>query len=272
MEDALLKRAERLKAHSQPGFTGTKNEHLRTINKGPAGGKLRKLAVHFLEGKAPSAVYALYSTPALIPRYKPATMSPDDPRPVGSPEPFYRWAVGALIDARKEKAARILGPSQFAIGVSGGSEAMVHACTLDAKLTFLSPDVMNAYGEVKRSEFCADAIEFDPFVGLTTTAVYSHVTVYIYVAREGGHVALKTAVGCIQGDPIGMLGFCLSYKKPNDWAVNALKAAAAGKTELPATSPPPPPTYHRRSASVAEGKHTPKAACQPEGDRATICR
>ena len=111
VEDALLKRAERLKAHSQPGFTGTKNEHLRTINKGPAGGKLRKLAVHFLEGKAPSAVYALYSTPALIPRYKPATMSPDDPRPVGSPEPFYRWAVGALIDTRKEKAARILGPS-----------------------------------------------------------------------------------------------------------------------------------------------------------------
>ena len=259
VEVALGKRAERLKAHSQPGFTGQKNEHLRTINRGPAGQKLRKLAVHFLEGRAPSAVYALYATPALIPRYKPATMSPEDPRPVGSPEPFYRWAVGALIDTRKEKAARELAPAQFAIGVSGGSEAMVHACTLDAtenpELTFMSPDVKNAYGELDRAEFCADAIEFDPFVGLTATAVYSHITVYIYVSREGGHVVLKTAVGCIQGDPIGMLGFVLSYKKPNVWIVETLRAAAAGEKIIPAMNPPPPP-HIAESLQVWLHEHT----------------
>ena len=75
-------------------------------------------------------------------------MSAEDPRPVGSPEPFYRWAVGGLFDTRKDKAAIELAPAQFAIGVSGGSEAMVHACTFDAtenpELALTSPDVRNA--------------------------------------------------------------------------------------------------------------------------------
>ena len=38
-----------------------------------------------------------------------------------------------------------------------------------------------------------------------------------------------------------MLGFCLSYKKPNVWITTALKAATAGLKIIPDISPPPPP-------------------------------
>ena len=75
VQAALEKRAHGLKANSQPGFTRQKNEHIRIINKGPAGKEYKQLAVNFLEGRAPEKVYALYASPALMPRYEPATMS-----------------------------------------------------------------------------------------------------------------------------------------------------------------------------------------------------
>ena len=122
-------------------------------------------------------------------------MSESDPRPVGSPEPFYRWATGSLVAARRAKTARELAPNQFAIAVSGGSEAMIHAMTLDAienpEMAFLSPDVANAYCELDREEGIEDLIEFDPLVGLCACAVYSEVTTYIYVSKNGGHYALR---------------------------------------------------------------------------------
>ena len=56
-------------------------------------------------------------------------------------EPF----LVQLLNMDPDKAARELAPAQFAIGVSGGSEAMVHACTFDAtenpELALTSPDV-----------------------------------------------------------------------------------------------------------------------------------
>ena len=83
-----------------------------------------------------------------MPRYrdcKPATMSASDPGPLGSPENFYRWAAGVLIDSRKEKATREVAQNQFAVGISGGAEAMIHACTRDAaenpELDLLSPEI-----------------------------------------------------------------------------------------------------------------------------------
>ena len=64
IDAGLEKRAGRPKTHSQPGFAGKKNEHIRVINKGPAGKKYRTLAIHFLEDKTPEEVHALYATPA----------------------------------------------------------------------------------------------------------------------------------------------------------------------------------------------------------------
>ena len=79
---------------------------------------------------------------------------------MGSPGPFYRWAAGAIMDSRKEKAMRELAPNQFAIGISGGDEAMIHACSRDAaenpELVFMSPDVKNAYCELDREECIED--------------------------------------------------------------------------------------------------------------------
>ena len=64
------------------------------------------------------------------------------------------------MDSRKEKAMRELAPNQFAIGISGGDEAMIHACSRDAaenpELVFMSPDVKNAYCELDREECIED--------------------------------------------------------------------------------------------------------------------
>ena len=91
---------------------------------------------------------------------------------------------------------------------------MIHATTLDAienpDLAFLSPDVANAYNELDREECIEDLIEWDDFAGLTAAAVYTVETVYVYIPKDGRRSTYRTLVGVIQGDPIGMNGFCMS--------------------------------------------------------------
>ena len=97
-------RAQHLKQHGQAGNTGWRNEHFKALAATQAAPVLEELAVAFITGAAPLVVYEVMGMPALSPRYKPQTKSAADPRPVGSPDPFWRWAVGAAVSSVKAKA------------------------------------------------------------------------------------------------------------------------------------------------------------------------
>ena len=47
----------------------------------------------------------------------------DDPRPVGAPDPFYRWCVGAGAKVCREEIKK-RPPQQYANGASNGAERM----------------------------------------------------------------------------------------------------------------------------------------------------
>ena len=108
------KRASHLKQHGQAGNTGWRNEHFKALAATEAASVLEELAVQFLTGKAPLLAYEVLAMPALSPRYK-QTKSPADPRPVGAPDPLWRWSVGAAVASVKAKAAKLFGTVQLAI-------------------------------------------------------------------------------------------------------------------------------------------------------------
>ena len=120
-----------LKQHGQAGNTRWRNEHLKALAATEAASVLEDLAVEFLTGKAPLLVYEVMAMPALSPRYK-QTHSPADPRPVGAPDPFWRWSVGAAVASVQAKAAKWFGSVQLTIGVPAGAEVMAHATRRDA--------------------------------------------------------------------------------------------------------------------------------------------
>ena len=89
LDEALAKRASKLKPFKKKGRTGWRNEYIKQLHETPAGPALRRLAIQFLIGKAPLEVYKRYGHVSLGPRDKNGR-GPEDPRPVGSPEPFWR--------------------------------------------------------------------------------------------------------------------------------------------------------------------------------------
>ena len=84
----------------------------------------------------------------------------DDPRPVGGPELFYRWCVGAGAKVFEEDAKKKLLPHQFSIGGRNGAERMGRCTAFDAAQlphhVWLSPDEENAYQTLLRIEAVQD--------------------------------------------------------------------------------------------------------------------
>ena len=83
----------------------------------------------------------------------------DDPRPVGAPDPFYRWCVGAGAKVfREEIKERLI--RQYAIGVSNGAERVGKCISFEAAQlpshVAASPDVIKAYCELLRMQCVQD--------------------------------------------------------------------------------------------------------------------
>jgi len=93
LDNSLAKQAAQLKPHKKSGRTGWRNEFIRAMHETRAGPSLRRMAIHFVTGRAPLRVYRRYGIIQLGPRDKGS--GEEDPRPVGAPEPFWRWSVRA---------------------------------------------------------------------------------------------------------------------------------------------------------------------------------
>ena len=244
LDEALAIRAERLRPFKKAGRTGWRNEFIRQLHATRAGPALRRLAIHFLLGRAPLQVYIRYGHVSLGPRDK--GRGADDPRPVGSPEPFWRWAVGAGRQVVQSPTKRLLYPHQYAIGVSNGAEKMGKQTSFDAAQLpnhqFGIPDVRNAYNELDREEACNDMCEVHPLSGCMVISLYTVPTVYVHDVKGAKPRKYPTAKGVIQGCNVGMDAFCISQRKPIEWIGKTAQAAGSGLAELPAFDNEPPAT------------------------------
>ena len=207
LDQALAHRASKLKPFKKKGRTGWRNEFIKQLHATRAGPALRRLAIHFLLGKAPFEVHKRYGYVSLGPRDK--GRGPDDPRPVGSPEPFWRWAVGAAIKVVEAHTKKLLLPHQYAIGVPSGAEKMGKRTSFDAAQLpnhqWLIPGVFNAYNELDREEAVNDMCEVHPLAGTMTIALYTVPTVYVHDTGGAGPQKYPTVAGVIQGGNAGVL-------------------------------------------------------------------
>ena len=185
LDELLAKRATALKPHKKKGRTGWRFEYIRQFHATRAGPILRPMAIHFILGFAPLEVYMRYAHVSLSPRDK--GRGDDDPRPVGAPEPFWRWSVGSANKLLEAHAKKVLHPHQFAIGVSSGAEKMGKLTSFEAaqlsEHAWVIPDVKNAYCELDREETVNDCCEWHPLAGAMVIALYTVPTVYVHDNR-----------------------------------------------------------------------------------------
>ena len=242
LDEALAKRASTLKPFKKKGRTGWRNEFIRALHATRAGPSLRRMAIHFLLGKAPLHVYRKYGHVALGPRDKGS--GAEDPRPVGAPDPFWRWSVRSGVQVFEKLLRRKLAPHQYAIGVSNGAEKMGKAMSFDAAQlpghAIGSPDVKNAYNELKRKEAVNDLCKLHPLAGTMGLALYTVVTVYVHDTRGMQPVKYPTADGVIQGCGMAMDTFCNSQDESVDWITQTLQAAGRGQVCVPDFKADPP--------------------------------
>ena len=91
---------------------------------------MRRLAIFFVTGKAPLLFYRKLAEIPLGPRDKGSGEL--DPRPVGAPDPFWRWSVRSAKKVYEHATKAKLLPHQFAIGVPNGAERMGKSTAFDA--------------------------------------------------------------------------------------------------------------------------------------------
>ena len=255
LEEQLTKRANTLRPHKKKGRTGWRNEFIREMHATRAGPALNRMAVHFLLGKAPLRVYRRYGVVPLSPRDKMNGKGEDDPRPVGAPEPFYRWCVGAgarVFDADAKKRL----PRQYAIGVSNGAERMGKSTAFDAAQLpghiWLSPDVRNAYMELLRMEAVQDMCQLHPLAGTMSLAIYTLPTIYVHDIQGALPQRYPSIDGVIQGCGIATQAYCISQRKPIEWTTRTAEAAARGQLQLPHFDEEPPAEVRTFLASWLE--------------------
>ena len=235
LDELLAKRATTLKPHKKKGRTGWRFEYIRQFHATRAGPILRRMAIHFILGFAPLEVYMRYAHVSLSPRDK--GRGDDDPRPVGAPEPFWRWSVGSANKLLEAHAKKVLHPHQFAIGVSSGAEKMGKLTSFEAaqlsEHAWVIPDVKNAYCELDREETVNDCCEWHPLAGAMVIALHTVPTVYVHDNRGAPSRRYTTADGVIQGCGFGMTAFCVVQRKPVEWITKTAEAAGRGVEDLP---------------------------------------
>ena len=153
----------------------------------------------------------------------------------------------------RAKATKLFGSEQLAIGVPAGAEVLAHSTRRDAAQNpghvFMAPDIQNAYNSLDRSEAIGDLREFDSFIAHVAASLYTVPTRYVHAVQGQKADVYMTTRGAIQGCPLGMLAFCVSYTKSASWIKETMAAAERGRADYPRTRTSPPRTL--------------RAACRP---------
>ena len=84
-------------------------------------------------------------------------------------------------------------------------------------------------------------VEFDPFIAGVAASLYTVPTRYLHKTQGKKGDVYMTSRGAIQGCPLGMLAFCVSYTKSATWIQETMQAAGRGEVGLPTYTHTPPP-------------------------------
>ncbi len=108
------------------------------------------------------------------------------------------------------RAAALLAPRQLGFGVTGGTEAAVHACrryveNMPQGHVFVKIDFTNAFNTLRRDVILEAVERHLPELLLYTSASYSGDS-----DLQFGQFALQSQEGAQQGNPLGPLYFCLA--------------------------------------------------------------
>ena len=150
----------------------------------------------------------------------------EDPplRPIASGELLTRAAGRGLGRHVRDEAAQVLRQRhQYAVGVRGGSEAIVHAARrllhrmlanpeAHRRVVWVKTDMANAYNNARREKILEAAAKWAPDTVPYYTAALGNTTPRYF----GNAGVIESTAGVGQGDPLGTLAFCLSQALMRD--------------------------------------------------------
>ena len=212
----VKKAVNSFKAGSAPGPTGLRAEHLKEALSASAThlsmkalNALTSLVNNLSVGKLPAEVSECFSGARLFAGRK----KDGGFRPIAVGNILRRLTSKCIMNAVSAKAAAILRPFQFGVGVKGGCEAVIHSLNsflknpevLDNEKIFLQVDLKNAFNEVERKVAFETIRELLPEVASWTEATYGVQAQLIYDDK-----VILSCKGWHQGDPVAGLLFALS--------------------------------------------------------------
>jgi len=149
------------------------------------------------------------------------TIKPDgSTRPIALIDILRRWITKAVAFQYKKKWAQCLGSIQYAVGISGGNEKIIHTLSsfieaVDNNVFCIGEgDCRNAFNSCNREMFMLNLkkefFELYPFFYLW----YSGESKLIFEFEDGSKKFILSSEGTTQGDPGAMFLFCVGLKTP----------------------------------------------------------
>jgi len=261
----IAKRANSLRKFSKAGLGGWRIEYfcgLKHVRNGTAFRACVELAGRIALGEAPAAIIAYTRMVDLNPRFKEhpsvdgdtytAELKAAQPRPLGAPDPWWRWATSAVVRQARPATRERLSSHQH-VGQSSGTERMAHGITRatvhNPPPAFVTGDAENAYNSTNRA-FAYRAVKgVHPVLARAMTTMYAGPTMYVHRGEGRAPQFYETSTGGVQGDPLYLDIYCLTQAETVHWADVAIQAVHDGRllgspeTELAGTQaqtvPPP---------------------------------
>ena len=154
-------------------------------------------------------------------------------RPLVCHEPLRRLCARALARAARLPLRNHLGPRQFAVGRSGGAEALGltvrHLSEQHPHLVWLKLDLANAYNMQGRQASLRQLEQAAPALCAFQRLFYSSPSQYWYRTSDSECAKIMAADGIEQGDPAGPAQFACGLKELLDAMDLRLQVAAQAR-------------------------------------------
>jgi len=211
----LLKTISHSANGASPGPSGWTGEMLLCLARDPECLKyLSVLCTNIHNGFIPSQTKPYILSSKLVPFEK---NEKGDLRPISIGEIIYRVVASRAIQQVAHQAAKVLLPHQFGVAIRGGIEIIIHDLqnTLEQQnlhLAALSIDFKNAFNAISRKA-CFHSLMSEPDLApiwKLATFAYSEPSKLFSRHSNGTMVCeMNSEEGSRQGDPLGLLLFCL---------------------------------------------------------------
>ena len=198
---------------SAGGPDGLRPQHLKDLLLGipddhPLLNAISDLINLQLRGHTPSSVRStLFGAKLLAIRKKSGGL-----RPIAVGYVWRRLAAKVACSHAKETSAALLAPRQLGFGIAGGAEATVRAARryidyMKPGNVFLKIDFRNAFNSLRRDSVLEAVAKHFPELLPFAESTIGHESILQF-----GDFMLQSAEGAQQGDPLGPLYFCLTFK------------------------------------------------------------